>query len=341
LTTERTGALADMPVGYEVNFEHTFPMVVALFHAYALGQFHPWFLEDSPYGGPVVGLTMLGSYLRSNRREGGGPVPYQGGRTMQVGYETEWHRPPRVGEPLDVRIRCANKYRRGDKDYLDLESSFRDQSGALLVRHVDTSLLKYDLDALPYYPVQPGENGGAATAAVAGTRSPADPAAAVATRDALSAAALDRLEVGAEIGPRRHPVSLARQGRFSEWWRSAALNNGVFAPLPLEGNRHTDHAFARANGFPGAIVSSPLYVGWMASWLFELFGSGFLEGGRLRLEAIALMAPGQDLALRLRVTDRQSTEAGTRLTLDAHVEDAAGQTIAAGEAAANVPVVGG
>src|SRR5205807_2431430 len=151
---------------------------------------------------------------------GGGPTPYQGGRTMQVGYETEWRRPPRVGEPLDVRIRCANKYRRGDKDYLDLESTFRDKSGALLVRHVDTSLLQYELDALPYYPAQPGGGGEAGKAAGAPARSRYGHRPAAEMAAGASAGALHRLEVGSEIGPKRHPVSLARQGRFSEWWRS-------------------------------------------------------------------------------------------------------------------------
>jgi acyl dehydratase len=108
-------------------------------YAYAVDDHHPWFLEDSPFGGRVAHPTLLGNQalrLRHSRYT----VP--GG--LHAKMEFEFVEPIRVGARVRSRGRVVDKYERRGKLYMVTEFTTEDEAGTVLVRGRFTQMLFRD-----------------------------------------------------------------------------------------------------------------------------------------------------------------------------------------------------
>jgi acyl dehydratase len=108
-------------------------------YAFAVEDHHPWFLETSPFGGPVAHPTLLGNQalrLRHSRYT----VP--GG--LHAKMEFEFVEPIRPGMRVRSRGRVIDKYERRGKPYMVTEFTTEDETGTVLVRGRFTQMLFRD-----------------------------------------------------------------------------------------------------------------------------------------------------------------------------------------------------
>ncbi|MBI2305178.1 MAG: MaoC family dehydratase N-terminal domain-containing protein [Chloroflexi bacterium] len=109
----------------------------------AADDHHPWYTEDSPWGGRIAHPTiiyMLHAYARGKAYpEGAGP----GNAILHYVYDAEYHNVLRAGEKVTIKGRCAARYLKRDRDYVDLETESYGEDGRLIARSVMTFLLSY------------------------------------------------------------------------------------------------------------------------------------------------------------------------------------------------------
>jgi hypothetical protein len=96
----------------------------------------PWYVERSPFGGPVAPLTLTNAdfdrFLRANDFSMSGVIPT---KTSQ-----EYFGPPMVGSTITVTCRIAERFERKGRDYVTFEFVTTDQNGKVLIKKRDTFL---------------------------------------------------------------------------------------------------------------------------------------------------------------------------------------------------------
>jgi acyl dehydratase len=98
-------------------------------YAFAVDDHHPWFLEDSPFGGPIAHPTLLGNqalFMRHTR------YVVRGG--LHARMEFEFLEPIRPGMRVRSRGRVVDKYERRGKPYMVTEFTTEAEDGTVLVR---------------------------------------------------------------------------------------------------------------------------------------------------------------------------------------------------------------
>ncbi|MBB5791270.1 FAS1-like dehydratase domain-containing protein [Jiangella mangrovi] len=132
------------------------PAVVAVdehaIRAFAFTQddHHPWYLDDSPFGGPVAPPGLLANelllvYYHQYRQEEC--------RQIHTHERLDFHHPVRPGDTVTIRGRYVDKYERRGKGYVVIEAEARGADGTLLVSHRGVEILS----ARPGEFVRPGE----------------------------------------------------------------------------------------------------------------------------------------------------------------------------------------
>ena len=105
-------------------------------YAFAVDDHHPWFFEDSPFGGPVAPPTMLANQalrLRHSR--------YIVPAGLHAKMEFEFVEPIRPGIRARSRGRIIDKYERRGRPYMVTEYVTEDEQGTVLVRGRFTQMI--------------------------------------------------------------------------------------------------------------------------------------------------------------------------------------------------------
>jgi len=108
-------------------------------YAFAVDDHHPWFFEDSPFGGAVAHPTFMANQalrLRHSR------YIVHGG--LHAKMEFEFLEPIRPGMRVRSRGRVIDKYERRGKPYMVTEYVTEDENGTVLVRGQFTQMLFRD-----------------------------------------------------------------------------------------------------------------------------------------------------------------------------------------------------
>lgn len=102
-------------------------------------------------------------------------------------------------------------------------------------------------------------------------------------------------------------------------------------------NFHTDRQMARDRGFDDVVIAGPQFVCQMSELMTRIFGRGWYEGGKLRVNFLRPVIAGETIAARAvenrRVRDGDGVE---RLEVAIWCENQAGQQTAAGTASARL-----
>ena len=122
-----------------------------------------------------------------------------------------------------------------------------------------------------------------------------------------------RIKVGDEVEGRTKAVTLERMRAFSGWPNK---------------NIHTDEETARSCGLPSPIASATMYMGYVTELLLNSFGEAWIEGGRLELAFVKIVAAGDELRARGKVVGED--EGGVKL--EVWCETQRGEPVAAGTA---------
>jgi acyl dehydratase len=105
-------------------------------YAFAIDDHHPWFLDTSPYGGPIAHPTLMANQalrMRHNKYI----VP--GG--LHAKMEFHFLQPIRPGMRVRSRGKLIDKYERRGKQYMVTEFVTEDEDGTPLVRGQFTQML--------------------------------------------------------------------------------------------------------------------------------------------------------------------------------------------------------
>jgi acyl dehydratase len=108
-------------------------------YAFAVDDHHPWFLEDSPFGGAIAHPTLLANQALRMRHN-----TYVVPAGLHAKMEFEFFEPIRPGMRVRSRGRVIDKYERRGKPYMVTEYVTEDEHGTVLVRGRFTQMIFRD-----------------------------------------------------------------------------------------------------------------------------------------------------------------------------------------------------
>ena len=119
-----------LQVGEEfVSDEHLVTPGDVATYAFAVDDHHPWFFEDSPFGGPVAHPTLLGNQALGLRHS-----KYIVHAGLHAKMEFQFLEPIRPGVRVRSRGTVVDKYERRGKPYMVTEFVTEAEDGTVLVR---------------------------------------------------------------------------------------------------------------------------------------------------------------------------------------------------------------
>jgi len=105
--------------------------------AYAVDDHHPWFFEDSPFGGTIAHPTLLGNQALLMRHS-----RYRVNAGLHAKMQFEFLEPLRAGMRVRTHGRVIDKYERRERHYMVTAFETCDEeTGAVLVRGQFTQML--------------------------------------------------------------------------------------------------------------------------------------------------------------------------------------------------------
>ena len=108
---------------------------------------HPWYFEDSPFGGPVAPPLMCQMAfirLRTMYMWGdfiGAVFTHPAG--LHYMFNAEYFDPLKVGETIIVKGKCSANYINRGRRYVDYETLIYGEDGRLCTRYVSTSMPQF------------------------------------------------------------------------------------------------------------------------------------------------------------------------------------------------------
>jgi len=105
-------------------------------YAFAVDDHHPWFTEDSPFGGPVAHPTLMANqalHLRHSKY-----IVHAG---LHARMEFNFLEPIRLGMRVRTRGKVIDKFERRGKPYMVTEYITEDETGRVLVRGQFTQMI--------------------------------------------------------------------------------------------------------------------------------------------------------------------------------------------------------
>lgn len=133
--------------------------------------------------------------------------------------------------------------------------------------------------------------------------------------------------IGHEITPVTHAITRESIAAYSRY-----ASNGH----DTRGTRSDDEAARRA-GLPHAVAQERYPIGYMSECALAFFGAGWVQGGRIDVNFIKPVYPGDFITVRGIVSDYRRVAGGTRITLDVWLENQRGERVTAGWASGLVP----
>jgi acyl dehydratase len=106
-------------------------------YAYAVDDHNPWYLEDSPFGGPIAHPTLLANQALLMRHS-----KYIVPAGLHAKMQFEFLEPIRVGMRVRSYGKVIDKYERRERHYMVTQFETRDEeTGAVLVRGQFTQMI--------------------------------------------------------------------------------------------------------------------------------------------------------------------------------------------------------
>jgi len=106
-------------------------------HAYAVDDHHPWYFEDSPFGGKIAPPTLMANQALLMRHS-----RYIVPAGLHAKMQFEFLEPLRAGMRVRTHGRIVDKYERRDRHYMVTQFETRDEeTGTILVRGQFTQMI--------------------------------------------------------------------------------------------------------------------------------------------------------------------------------------------------------
>ena len=141
---------------------------------------------------------------------------------------------------------------------------------------------------------------------------------ALATRD---------IKVGYEVVPVILRISQEKMNLFSN--RTAPRDDPLGKSAP---NIHTSEEMAKSVGFPGTVTEGLQICASISKLMTNFFGEGWIRGGKLSVNFIGIMGPGDTITIKGIVKEKTPEDSAIRITLDVWCENQRGEKTIVGVA---------
>jgi acyl dehydratase len=272
-------------------------------HLYALDDYHPWYLHDSPLGGPIAPSTLLTRALLDLLY-----LSYDATRVrgLHAREELELFGPIKWGQRVTLRTRVVDKFLKRGEPYAVLAGEASDEDGRTLVRTKQTELFRRDVGAL------------------VGRHAAAPKNDAVISANSRGALAAQRASHSAEIGSMLPPIN-----------KKITLEQMFVFSCGVP-NIHTDRNIASESGLAAPIAQGLMSTGYLSELLVDFFGLDWFETGWTSHAFIRPVLPGDTVTVQAKIRNKRAETNGTRLDLEVWCRNQADQLTTVGSASAVV-----
>jgi acyl dehydratase len=280
--------------------------------AFVQDDYHPWFLQDSPFGGRIGHAGILGNDLVQLFT-----TRYAASRV--VGLHTEeqlwFDNPVRLDETVTLSGQYTDAYERRGQGYVVMNAQAHGSDGRSIIRHRGIEILR----------TIPGHVAGRASSqAPAERRVTGDVAAGAPVAHGL----LDTPRPGTVLQPLPKIITQEQASVFSR--------AGEYVR-----NIHNDLEIARKAGLRRPIVQGQQQIGLLLELLTRTFGAAWFTGGWIRVKFLQTVDVFEPVAASGIITDVTTGSDGTSTAhLDIWVRRADGKLSAAGWASCALPSAG-
>jgi acyl dehydratase len=250
-------------------------------YAYAVDDFHPWYLQNSPFDGRVVPPALLPIalfnlwYLTYDRRLVHG---------LHAREELQLFGPVVVGQQLRLRARVADKFVRRGERYIVVEGHATDDRGKILIRTGQVNILRKDVGNVVGRQTATSSNH-----LISGV-----------IRDRVPVAASPSADIGAVLPALTKKVTFEQMTVFSFGTRSI----------------HTDHDAALESGLEGPIAQGLMSTCYLSEMLVNFFGAECFETGWTSHAFIRPVSAGDTITVHGTIQDKRAEADGSRLLLE-------------------------
>lgn len=128
----------DMPVGEEYADEYVLTPELARDYAAGIEDLNPWYLEQSPFGGPVANpILLVAQHARLFK------TVYSTAGNVHTRHETQFLNPARLGKTIKIYGKLVDKYIKRGREYLVMDCRSVDEDGVELCRDRRTIITRY------------------------------------------------------------------------------------------------------------------------------------------------------------------------------------------------------
>jgi acyl dehydratase len=128
----------DMPVGEEYEDEYVLTPEMAQDYAEGVEDLNPWYLERSPFGGPVANpILIVAQHARLFKTK------YSTAGNVHTRHETQVLNPARIGKKIKIYGKLLDKYIKRGREYLVMECRSVDEDGVEICRDRRTIITRY------------------------------------------------------------------------------------------------------------------------------------------------------------------------------------------------------
>lgn len=279
--------------------------------AYAVDDFNPWYLWDSPFGGPVAPPSLLSRDDPEFAIVWGRKYDQASDRALAAKFELRSLEPIKVGQRVLLRASYVDRYVKRGKGYVVRE---------LEVRAVDGGRRLAWSRTVEMMEMRPGVEVGAGTeteiregrVSVQASELPSVSRARADTPIGSPLVALTK-----QVSRKQMFVFSARPG----WWT----------------NIHTDAEFAKTVGLSDSVAQGLMTCAYISELCVRFFGASWFSGGWMSVAFLKPVCAEDTLRVGGSVTAILPEATGTDLQLDVWCVNQHGQLTTAGRARASVP----
>ena len=128
----------DLPIGEEFADEYVLTPDLARDYAEGIADANPWYIEHSPFGGPVANpILIVAQHARLFKTK------YITAGNVHTRHETQFLNPARIGKVIKVYGKLVEKYLKRGREYLVMECRSVDEDGIEICRDRRTIITHY------------------------------------------------------------------------------------------------------------------------------------------------------------------------------------------------------
>ncbi len=123
------------------------------------------------------------------------------------------------------------------------------------------------------------------------------------------------LPIGYEFPPVNYLMTLERMTVYSDMETTASNDLGRKLVLARK-NIHNSPEYAKSHGLPAPIADGVITTAWVEAELREMFGRGYLRGGKIATKYLKPVFAGDTVTIKMTLKEKIPQGSATRFVLD-------------------------